>query len=117
MNEARLSQLSSVIGELEYKWLSSLKRGFNMDGFTVRGAREINCNTACCIAGWAVALFGDDEMKRDVAGAAAHATKLLGLDPHVSFDLFFNDAATPEMASRALRRLADGVDYREMWDD
>lgn len=114
MNIDRMLELADRIEGLERKEHDDQRAGFNMAYYSY--GPEVNCKTACCIAGWTVALFASKEQRRWSAPSAVHrsARELLDLDAHQAFDLFsfagqrYIARVTPERAARALRRMTKG---------
>lgn len=92
---------------------------FNMA--VVREQDSTECGTVCCIAGWAIDLYGDPaHFKKLTRGLETHditvASELLGIDRDTGFRLFFGNwdevegiemsNITPTQAAAQLRKLA-----------
>lgn len=121
MNTERLLALADHIENLPDG------QGFNMGTFGSHNDVDYRghiCDTAACIAGYAILLFGDDEAKADLfcissshVSPAHHATNILQANTHKERaaleQLFYavHRIYTPADAVAALRALA--VEYAE----
>ena len=121
-NKERLLELADRIEKLPHSvyFESSDTEDFNMSAFVKGKSSELSCKTACCLAGWAVALFGPEVKDKRKIDYIREAEKLLGLHKNISYMLFFAcnidlstrlrpSLITPQEAARACRNVADGA--------
>ena len=97
---------------------------FTMTQYVKSGTQNVNCGTACCIAGWALALYepnislGDGNVEYGFR-YVERAAKCLGLDLETAQVLFYAAdgrgmqksliSISPQEAARACRNVADGA--------
>lgn len=101
--------------EISSQHPTSVPDGFNMGVY--------HCDTAGCIAGWAVALFGHGYPPSTGELTEIHewAQELLDLSDDESDSLFIAyprelETITPEEAARTLEKVADAYDKAEIRD-
>lgn len=102
MQVERIRALADLIEQQPHTDWSALS-GFNMTHYTH------NCDTPCCIAGWAAHQTGNKDRP-----AWIEATEYLGLADDVADNLFLMwdsdisfESVTPSHAAAVLRHLAD----------
>jgi len=99
--------------------------GFNM----VDWVADRQCGTACCLAGWAVALWSDEEEYEKWDSIFDQARDLLGLSDAEAQELFDPEMAhleacltelgriTPKQAADCLRLVANHHPPEEAWQE
>jgi len=130
MNKERLLELADAIEQAPHLAVNSIEHRYNhiraaqIDGslpnYYCQGVWLVDVlgrGSCGCVAGWAVALWGDDE----ALTVWASAVKALDLTQAEAERLFYGDGnpynTTPAEAANAIRRLTEGKDPWEIWNE